>query len=133
MFKVGDKVRVLDKSHRAPNYHVGYEFIIDSISYYPDDNIAFPGSDRSGMYFSDLELVNDINNKIMNILEKFKLLGLGEPEKTFRKLGIQDEKGQLTSDGKALYEAWKFEQDKAAFKTIVCEPLLAEQEAEKAK
>ncbi len=76
---------------------------------------------------------NSLGKIMSSLLEKAKMLVLGEPEKTFRKLAIQDDKGDLTTEGRALYESWKFEKDKAAFKTEVCEPLLAELEAEKAK
>ena len=78
------------------------------------------------------EKQNNLVGKTMStLIQKFKMLGLGEPEKTLRLVGIQDEKGDLTEDGKALYNAWKFEQDKKAFSDAVATPLLAEQEKDK--
>lgn len=72
------------------------------------------------------------NQTIMsNLKQLWQSLTLQEPEKTFSKVGITDMEGNLTVEGKALYEQWRFEQDKAQFKTEVADKLLAEQEKKK--
>lgn len=76
-----------------------------------------------------IERENSMKN--MSLVQSFKLLLKTEPEKTLMKVGITDEQDNLTTDGKALYDAWKFQQDKAAFTAAVATPLLADQEAEK--
>lgn len=88
---------------------------------------------RDIIYYDASKKNNGGVTKIMSsLLDKVKLLTLGEPEKTFRKLGIQDSNGDLTVEGKALYDAWKFKKDQDAFRLEVADPLLKEMEDEKA-
>ena len=141
-FIVGDRVNVIGNILNAPDSanigYIGTIKLIYSSSYSSHNYIGVLYQLDNGrfVYEKDLQLISssetisEKNNK-MNILEKFKLLGLNEPEKTFRILEIQNNKGELTEDGKKLYDAWRFEKDKKEFSTAVAEPLLKEMEANK--
>jgi hypothetical protein len=56
-----------------------------------------------------------------------------EPQKTFKKVGITDESGTLTAEGRDLILQHYFRQNEAAIKTEVADPILAAIEAEEAK
>jgi hypothetical protein len=83
--------------------------------------------------FQEWTLIKQGNNNMasMTLVQKMKLALKSEPEKTFQKVGITDEKDELTADGTVLFHNWMFEKNKAEFNTAVAQPLLAEQEAEK--
>lgn len=138
MFKVGDDIKLPSQMCSG-----GKVVKIEEIKRDGYQNVTFVRFRRYADKYQDtcgasehlveLNILDKSNNNqnTMNILEKFKLLGLGEPEKTFRILGIQNDKGELTGEGKALYEAWRFEQDKKDFSAAVCTPLMTELEKEK--
>jgi hypothetical protein len=88
--------------------------------------------------------INSLTPNIMsNLVQKFKSLVRQEPEKSFIKAGVMDEKETLTSDGTALFHNWLFTLDleklrtsKAKtiaelFKSEVVDKLLEEQEDKK--
>lgn len=139
MFEIGQEIEVIGETYTpSEGGRKGQKGIIEALH---DKNYSWNGHcgplwrlNISGCtrycYEQDIKLINK-KFKNMNIIERFKLFGLGEPEKSFRILGIQNDKGELTSDGKALYDAWKFEQDKKAFNEAVVAPLMAELEKEK--
>lgn len=82
---------------------------------------------------NELELVSTKKTKtfMSNIIDKVKMLTIGEPTKTFIKAGISDLDGNLNADGKQLF--WNFMLSKfgAEFKTEVVDKVAAEIEKEK--
>lgn len=76
-------------------------------------------------------LTND--NKPMNLLQRIKNLALSEPQKSFKKYGITNEFGDLTSDGKEAFINWLFEQHQHEFKADVVNKLITEDEKENKK
>lgn len=126
-FKVGDKVRVINKD-KGGSRPIGYEGTITSM-YCPAIYGGMPVcclDGGNGSWESELELIN--KGKNMNIKSVWNQIKRSEPEKTFNKLGITDENDELTAEGLSLYQNWRFQQDKAQFKTEVADPILAEQE-----
>ena len=69
----------------------------------------------------------------MTIKEKFIIALLPEPEKSFRKAGITNGDGLLTTEGTAIFLSWMLNQNKDKLNTDVVQPLLKEQQDEAAK
>lgn len=69
--------------------------------------------------------------KASMLLTKFKNLFATEPTKSFRKLGVINDEGFLTNDGKDLLLNWLLKANGDAFNTEVVQPLLAEKKDEK--
>ena len=126
--KTGDKVKI---NYSGDSYN-GYEGTISSRYDHQDPywNISGPNWSGTRTYHENQLIL--IETK-MNLKEKFLVAFLGEPEKSFRKLGITNGDNLLTAEGKELYDNWKFQKDKEAFKTEVVDGLLKEVEAEKTK
>ncbi len=79
-------------------------------------------------YASRLQLINSISNPTnMNLQEKFVEATLGEPEKSFRKVGVTDSRGLLTVEGSAIFANWLFGQHQDVFKKEVVDPILKEE------
>jgi len=78
-------------------------------------------------YCGRIEIINQLNNKTMNIKEKFVQAFLKEPEKTFRKLEITNGDGILTEDGQKVFLGWLLNKYGTDFKTEVCDGLLEEE------
>ena len=72
-----------------------------------------------------------IRNFMSNIVDTFKLLITAEPQRTFIKAGIVDEKGNFTKEGEELFLQYLLSQHGADFKTTVVDAVLAEQEKSK--
>lgn len=134
-FKKGDRVR----KFRAVNYQdnslresqIGWEGEVINhqsfdFGFGPRIDVKWDNGAETLSYEETLEIINGFKNK--NMYEKFKISLMGEPKKTFVKTGIMDVEGNLTSDGRKIYEAWKFKKDEEAFNSEVATPLLAEQE-----
>ena len=66
----------------------------------------------------------------MNLVQKLWAIRTAEPEKTFKKLGIIDDRNNITIEGERLFMSWLFEKNKVEFKKDVCDELLAEQKKE---
>jgi len=67
-----------------------------------------------------------IENKMENIVTKFKVLTAKEPEKSFIKAGIMDVNFELTAGGKTLFNDFLLEKFKDEFKTEVVDKLIEE-------
>lgn len=143
-FKVGDLVRykLLYESSAPPDHENHFVVQCDcNDSYYllPKEyslgSICKHGKSWVARDF-ELELISSApTHKAvetnMNLKEKLLLAMKPEPEKSFRKLGITNGDDMLTEEGKELYYNWKFQQDKAQFKTEVVDKLLEEMKDEK--
>lgn len=70
-----------------------------------------------------------------NIISAFKNLTVGEPQKTFRELGITDENDLVTSDGSRIFLSWMLaDKDMAAkFKKEVADGLKQEKDRREGK
>ena len=126
--EIGDKV----KPHSG-GAHNGVEGIISRRhethgAWYV--SFGSPFSIEEGYYESNLTLIAK-KNKTMNITEKFTTMFLAEPEKSFRKAGITNGDGYLTSDGQKVFLTWLLKKNGDAFKTDVVDVLLKEMEDEK--
>jgi len=77
-----------------------------------------------------LELVNNLNKKPMNLKEKFLTSLKSEPEKSFRKAEITDGDDLLTEDGKAVFLSWLLRKNGAEFKKEVVDEILEEKKKE---
>lgn len=123
-FKVGDRVK------REP-YGIGTIKIV-SKNYYNNGNanleIRWDGS-------RDIDTINDeenvelitTNNTTMNLKQKFTNLFLTEPEKSYRKAGITNSDGILTSEGQEIFLTYLLKKD-TNFKSEVVDQLLKDEE-----
>lgn len=132
-FKVGDIIEVVGREGQD-------QWRIDSIgstgakiTCVKDGNMWNVGYTTTSTLGNSWRIIKSNNKSVANLIEKFRLLGKGEPEVSFIKAGVQTMDGSLTAEGKALYDAWKFEKDKEAFNTEVVQKILAADAAEKAK
>lgn len=74
-------------------------------------------------------LTNKPKNIFMNIVSKIKNLLETEPTKTYKKLGVLDGDGNLTSDGQALaLKLWWESKECQALAKPLCDQLLEEDE-----
>lgn len=127
MFKIGDKVKVIGNTcaHGSP---IGRELTL-KIRYGSD---AWLVVETSNYYKdNDLELLTKNKTIMENIKDKFVLAFLGEPEKTFRKVGITNGDGFLTPDGQGVFLAWLLKANGDKFKTEVADDMLKSIEADK--
>lgn len=71
-------------------------------------------------------------NFMSNILDKFKKLTRTEPAKTYIELAITDDRGNLTSDGRAAFEQHNFEEEATKDSSFhkKCKKILDEQKKE---
>lgn len=75
------------------------------------------------------KLVESSNNIIMsNLVEKFALAVMTEPNKSLRKAGITNGDNLLTEEGQRVFLSWLLSKNAAEFKTEVVDPILAEEE-----
>lgn len=119
-----------------PNFNYQYQ---ECLRYKGTRTIITGGSDDSWEFADvpfhwenkELKLINKKGTTNMGLKQTWNAIKRGEPEKTFFKLGITDENDELTADGMALYQNWRFQQDKAQFKTDVADPIVEAQEEEK--
>ena len=123
MFKIGDKVRVIDNK-AGHDLEIGDTFNIIEInegSYYYREHWM--------VYAQDIELIESSDSKgtLMNLKEKFVAAFLSEPEKSFRKAGITNGDGLLTEDGKTVFLSWLLKANGDKFKTEVVDELLKEE------
>jgi hypothetical protein len=80
-------------------------------------------------HFMEMGLLKKPKKKHMNtLMNKLKQLAEKEPQKTFRKVGITYESGNLTEEGKEVFMNWLFEKHADDFKTEVADVLLEELE-----
>ena len=136
-FKVGDKVRVLNKT-TGNALSEFYSFVCKKSFYRIIEEMDGDGDYKVGIedksrYFkeSDLELYNNkFNNKIMDIKEKFVALFIKEPEKTFRKAGITNGDGFLTDDGRSVFESYLLNKFGDDFKKEVVDLMLKEEKGD---
>ncbi len=123
--------------------YVSY-FMIESSDTLDPHWVAYDSKDQRvdncfghGMTMQDFQPLNSIikiNKSFMGkLVNMFNNLFTPEPQKTFSKVGITDDQGNLTTEGTQLYLQWKLKQDQTAFKTEVADPLLAAIEAENKK
>lgn len=119
MFKIGDKVRVIEDScgHRQD---IGKILTVRLVGI---DNILV-NEVSFFLMFSDVELLEPKKNIMSTIKEKFVLAFLGEPEKSFRRAEITNGDGFLTTEGQGVFLAWLLKTNGDAFKTAVVDDLL---------
>ena len=126
-FKIGDKVEVKNQCHGGTR-PVGYIGLITGIS------CGIIWLDHgNGSYESEIELLNNKENKSMNILEKFTIALKSEPEKTFRKTGITNGDDLLTEDGQKIFLSWLLKKNGDVFNAEVANGLLKDVEDKEKK
>ena len=77
--------------------------------------------------FTQITKKSTMNSLVSKVADLF----ITEPQKTFRKLGITDDRNNLTEQGEMVFINWLFTQNQDAFNTAIATPLLAEQNAKK--
>jgi hypothetical protein len=134
MFKVGDRVKMIATKYTdqedCPRWGGKFGHIPAVISEMKETNNVYSfklnfdnGKYNSWFNSNDLELINSH----MSLKQKFQDLFLQEPEKSFRKAGITNESGMLTSEGQDIFLTWLLKNNGASFKTEVVDPILAEE------
>jgi hypothetical protein len=107
------------------NEHYGYDF-----------DYRWDWGDYKGYFLVDdpqstvtvKEKIKSIKETTMSMLmKKWKDLRLTEPEKSFRKAGVQNESGELTQEGRELFMHFLMEKYKEEFNQDVVQVLLKEQ------
>ena len=142
-FKFGDRVRVL--RNNCGGNSVGDEFMVSErtggyiemsggeICVYPPTGVFNLESElelvtceehRGGAIKNNDSIQVNKEDDTMDLLKKFADALMGEPEKSLQKYGVTDERGNLTSQGAALYQNWKFKQDLEAFQKDVLAVLI---------
>jgi len=123
-FKEGDKVKIVAQinGHQFPLGEVVR--IVKDRSY----NYLAEYLDKSHSWYITEDEAESIttNNTIMTTLkQKFTNLFLSEPEKSYRKAGITNSDGILTSEGQEIFLTWLLKKN-PEFKTEVVDQLLEE-------
>lgn len=77
--------------------------------------------------FTPITKKSTMNSLVSKVADLF----ITEPQKTFRKLGITDDRNNLTEQGEMVFINWLFTQNQDAFNTAIATPLLAEQNSKK--
>lgn len=81
----------------------------------------------SGGHYSPtyVKIIKSNNTITMgSLLSKFKNLTLGEPDKSFLKAGVIDEKKDLTDEGKVVFDQFLLDKFKDEFNKEVVQPIL---------
>lgn len=135
-FTIGDKVRGVNRSIGCGCD--GHEYLI--ITDTSGNCYKYDGYDLNGQRFNccsncfkdnNLEYYKT-NKKInMNLKETFSHIFLKEPEKSFRKAGVTDSDGTLTTEGQSIFLSWLLKENGDAFKTEVIDPVLLETKEDK--
>lgn len=138
--KTGDKVRIKkvltgyqDEGRREceKKQYIGKEYVITSAFSHSD---GFPHhlsmGDHVDWSVAELELITNENKK-MSIKDKFAVMFLKEPEKSFRKAGITNGDNVLTSEGQDIFLSFLLLKNGAEFKTEVVDELLKEDKDDK--
>lgn len=133
-FKVGDKVRI---KQIESGYNTGTVLFVDDMLRYCGLETTIRQINGYGILLDCdggkwnwvkewLELV-DNKNKNMSLKEKFASVFLKEPEKSFRKAGVTDSDGVLTSEGQNVFLSFLLKKNGDAFKSEIIDPILAEE------
>lgn len=128
IFKIGDRVTSL---HDCSVGQVGNIVDIHKIGSEPAYIVegftsGSPHWDGNHIYLEKyLELTNK-NTMQNNIKEKFVTAFLPEPEKTFRRAGITNGDGFLTTDGQSIFLGFLLNKYGKEFKTAVVDDLIKE-------
>lgn len=128
-FYIGDKVEVIGATNGWGSVVPGDIGAITSLC---GDNryfVDFEGK-QSGWIGDEscFKLVKSCKENFMgNVVEKFKVSLLPEPEKTFRKLGIIDGDNMLTADGVTLMMNFLLDKHKKEFNELVVANLVEEE------
>ena len=139
MIKVGDRVKILSGS-RSGSRSSGYKDgdIVDVLCVQGDYIFISTNGDGArcncGKHNWVIEsyqytLVEESiisNKKELNMKEKFITMFLSEPEKSFKKAGITNGDGMLTSDGQSIFLSYLLKEKGNDFKTAVVDELLKE-------
>ncbi len=135
-FKAGDKVRCLSPNGSGDVYE-GTLYTIKCVTHnrvfvrdYDGHGTTCDCGGHSWEFPQEcFELVESSisNNIILNMKEKFAQMFLAEPEKSFRKAGITNSDGMLTSEGKDIFFTWLLRKYGEEFKKEVVDVLLADE------
>ena len=127
-FKEGDKIRM--KSTCSDCYVDQVYSLVDYEGSLTVNGPKFPYS--ACQCRGEWELIKDKRNIMTNLLSKFKNMNLGEPDKSFLKVGVTDDKGDVTEEGKSVFNQFLFDKYKDEFNEKVVQPLLeADKELDK--
>lgn len=135
-FKVGDMVEVIrtagnDKEH---GLHVGD---VSRIILYEQTRKYYFLEKAPERYMNQEQLRLVKNNSLTaksimkNLITSFSNLFTPEPQKSFLKAGITDQSGNITPDGSTVFVTWLLNQNQAAFKAAVVDPINAQNESVK--
>jgi hypothetical protein len=101
-FKVGDKFEIIADSV-CHSFKMGE---IRTITHIVGEHIySTQLGNSTGCYVTpcDIKLINNNNT---NMLEKFKLAFMSEPEKSLTQAGFIGSDGMITSDGQKIFLTW---------------------------
>ncbi len=130
MFKVGDEVKL--KDYDAWGDHRGHRGQIATILEFTTRgyrSIRIRWADGACSATDEDNLISISNQNFMSSLkQKFTDLFLAEPEKSFRKAGITNESGMLTSEGQEVFLTWLLKKNGELFKSEVVDKILEEKE-----
>lgn len=152
-FKVGDRVKVKsgrqnDVTFLGDGRKNEYGVVIVGDKYstnygirFDEPNYAYHSLDGkcepNHGYFVREELLVLINekNSMENLISAFRNLAVGEPQKSFRKLGITDDNDLITQDGVQVFLSWLLTDKEISdrFKKEVVDGLIKEKEAKEKK
>lgn len=128
-FKIGDRVKVVNHSAGVGGWNVGDTGTLESYCSFSGRNDCWNIRKDNGeiAYNAECELELLSGNVELNMKEKFIQMFLKEPEKSFRKAGITNGDGLITSEGQTLFLTYLLGKNGDAFKTDVVDGLLAEE------
>jgi hypothetical protein len=123
LYKIGDEVRVTGT--RFGGHLIGTEGTITALCIvYGEQCYIINNSFYNWEGELTLLKYNKETNKIMDIKQKFSMLLMSEPNKSFRKAGITGSDYNLTTEGRDIFLQWLLSKNGDAFKTEVVDELL---------
>lgn len=138
-FKPGDKVKVIYNKNCGTVKGLGeeVEYIVIDRVFESSNSYGYNILDKNGKILStcshclnddDLapytSITNTIKTSMSNIIEKFKLLKIGEPQRSFVKAGIVTSDGKFTAEGKQLFDEFLMDKFAGEFKTEVVDKII---------
>lgn len=124
-FKAGDKIKMLGNCESAEDGKI-YIVIADLRN---TNNLMGVGVNPNKLcHCQEKWELLETNKNNMSLKEKFITAFLSEPEKSFRKMGITNGDGILTTEGQEIFLTWLLKKQGAEFKTEVVDELSKEEE-----
>ena len=116
--------------HGGKTYYTIENTIRISNEYVIKDHI-FAARDLELYEPNKLNQSNANKTTMINLRTSYNNIFKKEPQKSFEKLGITDENGFLTTDGRAIFDKWRLKRNQDEFFKEIVEPMKKQMEKDK--